>query len=107
VPNIADGTGLSDHSLDWYRQNGYEYLVACSSIYHLTLKDDTQSQERQTFYTSLDRELEVLQEIHPTSSASEVPFIFDEIYGPAISLWHRERPGPTIKVYHLADRIQP
>jgi hypothetical protein len=30
-----------------------------------------------------------------------VTFIFDEIYGPAISLWQRERPGPTIKVYRL------
>lgn len=30
--------------------------------------------------------------------ASAPPFIFDEIYGSEVSLWQRERPGPTIKV---------
>ena len=29
----------------------------------------------------------------------KLPFIFDEIYGPAVSLWQRERPGPVLKIY--------
>ena len=31
-----------------------------------------------------------------------VYFIF-EIYGSAVSLWQRERPGPTIKIYRIGD----
>jgi hypothetical protein len=28
-------------------------------------------------------------------------FIFDELYAPAISLWQRQRPGPTITIFRI------
>jgi hypothetical protein len=107
VPEFGRGTGLADNSMDWYRLNGYEYLVVCSSISRLRLGDETQDLHRQAFYASLDRDQILLYSIHPAKKGSEVPFIFDEIYGPAISLWQRERPGPTIKIYRLASLGNP
>lgn len=107
MPEFGVGTGLPDNSIDWYRQNGYEYLVVCSSISRLKLGNETQDQQRQAFYASLDRDQKLIYSINPTSSGSEVPFIFDEMYGPAISLWPRERPGPAIKIYRLTGAVNP
>jgi hypothetical protein len=101
IPEFGEGSGMADHSIDWYRQNGYQYLIACSSLYNLSLTDEVENQERQAFYASLDHELNALYTISPTSDGNEPPFTFDEIYGPAVSLWQRERPGPVIKVYRL------
>lgn len=101
LADLTLGKGLSDHPLDWYRVNGYQYLVACSSIYRIPLEDPELDLERQAFYASLDSQLTLVQEFKPASQGGEPPFIFDEIYGPAVSLWQRERPGPTIKVYQV------
>jgi 4-amino-4-deoxy-L-arabinose transferase-like glycosyltransferase len=105
MPEFGVGTGLVDNSLDWYRQNGYEYLVACSSLYNLVAMDKEQNQARIVFYSSLDRNLVLINEVYPSGTAKEPPFIFDEMYGPTISLWQRDRPGPVIKIYQL-DLIQ-
>jgi hypothetical protein len=107
TPGIDSGTGLADHPLDWYRQNGYEYLIACSSVYRLRLMDYTLEPGRQQFYAALDEQLELLHTLRPTDDGREPPFIFDEIYGPAVSLWQRQRPGPTIKIYRLGGQGQP
>lgn len=96
---LVGGTGLSDHPLEWYRSQGYEYLVASSFIYQIPLVSPERDQERKAFYASLGREFTEIQVFHPTSNGSEPNFIFDEIYGPAINLWQRMQPGPTIRVY--------
>jgi hypothetical protein len=107
MPEFGVGTGLSDNSIDWYHQNGYQYLVVCSSISRLMLGDEMKDHQRQAFYDALDRDQNLIYSIAPSSQGSEVPFIFDEIYGPAISLWQRERPGPAIKIYRLAGDNTP
>lgn len=101
---LMGGAGLSDHPLDWYRENGFDYLIASSFIYQIPLVLMEQDQGRAAFYASLDHELAGVQEFHATNDGSEPDFIFDEIYGPAISLWERERPGPTIKIFRIASR---
>jgi hypothetical protein len=58
---------------------------------------------RRAFYESLGRELTEVQVFSPTADRSEPDFVFDEIYGPAVSLRQRERPGPTIKIYRIGD----
>lgn len=98
---IVGGTGLSEHSVEWYRRNGFDYLIASSFIYRIPVVFPEQERERQAFYTSLAREFTAVQTFYPTGNASEPDFIFDEIYGPAISLWQRERPGPTIRIYQV------
>lgn len=100
---IVGGTGLSDHPIEWYRENGFDYLIASSFIYRIPLVFPEQDRERRAFYDSLGRELTQVQAFYPTNDESEPGFIFDEIYGPAISLWQRERPGPVIRIY----RVQP
>lgn len=97
------GTGLADHPIAWYREQGFDYLIASSFIYNIPLVYPQRDAERRAFYASLEQELELVQEFRPNDSDTEPPFIFDEIYGPAISLWQRERPGPTIKVYRIGE----
>jgi hypothetical protein len=95
------GAGLADHPLEWYHDQGFDYLIASSSITRIPLADAGHDAERRAFYASLDRELELVQEFRSYEGETDLPFVFDEIYGPAVSLWQRQRPGPTIKVYTL------
>jgi hypothetical protein len=98
---LVGGKGLSDHPVEWYQEQGLNHLIVSSFIYDIPLVDREQDAERQAFYASLDRELELLQEFRPYKGDAESPFVFDEIYGPVVSLWQRERPGPVIKVYKV------
>lgn len=93
--------GLSVYPLDWYRQQGYQYLIASSFIYQISLNDKNKDVQRREFYASLDSQLELVKEFRANQGSGEPDFIFDEIYGPLISLWQRDRPGPTIKIYRL------
>jgi len=102
---IMEITGLSDHPIKWYRDQGFDYLIASSFIYNITLVNEKDDVERRAFYASLDREFELIKEFQPRNDETEIPFIFDEIYGPAINLWQRERPGPVIKIYAVNDSI--
>jgi hypothetical protein len=98
------GSGLSDHDLNWYRQQGYDYLIASSFIYDISLVFPKQDAERRAFYAALPQQLVLIKAFSADTDGSEPPFLFDEIYGPAISLWQRERPGPTIEVYQIAQK---
>lgn len=98
---VVGGHGISDHNLDYYYTEGFEYLITSSTISNIPLSNKDQADKRQEFYTSLDKELELVYQAQPNKSDREPVFIFDEIYGPAISLWQREQPGPIIKVYSL------
>jgi hypothetical protein len=98
---LVGGTGLADHSLEWYQEQGFDYLIASSFIYDIHLVDTGRNAERRAFYASLDQELQVVQVFGPSSGDHDPPFIFDEIYGPAVSLWERERPGPVLKIYRV------
>lgn len=98
---VVGTSGLSKHSVAWYREQGYDYLISSSFISNLTMVSDVWTAERQAFYSSLDRDLKPIQEFWPYQRQLELPFYFDEIYGPIISISQRERPGPVIKIYKL------
>lgn len=98
---VVGGTGLADHPISWYRESGFEYLIASSFIYQIPLVFAEKDQERKAFYSALSRDLVEVQVFRATTDSSEPDFIFDEIYGPVIDLWQRERPGPTIKIYRI------
>ncbi len=102
--NYVGGTGLSDHTLDWYRQQGFEYLIASSFVYDIPLVFPKQDADRKAFYLLLQKQLPLIKEFSGGRDGVDPPFLFDEIYGPAISLWQRERPGPTLKIYQLASQ---
>ena len=93
------GSGLADHPLSWYSEQGVDYLIASSFIYNLSLVDPDWDAKRRSFYASLERELDLLEEFRPYTGNTEPPFVFDEIYGPVVSLWQRDRPGPVLKIY--------
>ena len=94
------GSGLSGHDLNWYRER-FDYLVTSSFIHDIPLLDRALNLKRNAFYSALDEELVRVREFKPYQGDKEPAFIFDEIYGPAISLWERERPGPTLKLYRV------
>jgi hypothetical protein len=96
------GAGLSQHSNDWYRQQGFDYLIASSYIYEIPLIHPDQNTQRRVFYATLEQELELVQVFLPYEGQYNLPFVFDEIYGPLVGLWQRERPGPTLKIYKVA-----
>ncbi len=95
------GTGLADHPLQWYQEQGFDYLVTSSFISDLSVVDPVRNAERGRFYASLDQKLTLLQEFQPFVGGAVPAFVFDEIYGPAVSVWQRNRPGPTLKIYKL------
>lgn len=98
---VVNGRGLPDHPLEWYRANGYEYLITTSTIADLELVDPAANAERKAFYRSLDEELALIKTFSPYREGANPPYYFDEMYGPAMQLWERERPGPVLKVYAM------
>lgn len=98
---LVDGKGLSDKPVQWYQEHGYDYVIASSFIYDIPLTDKDADRNRQSFYESLDNSFDLVRVFRPGGSGSQPTFVFDEIYGPAVSLWERERPGPILKVYRV------
>jgi hypothetical protein len=98
---IVGGTGLADHPVEWYRENGFDYVITSSFISEIPLVFPERNAQRQGFYASLDREFRLIQEFNPGIGGRSPRFIFDEIYGPAVSLWQRERPGPVLRIYEV------
>ncbi len=96
-----DGFGLCERPLQWYRDNGIQYLVTDSFILQIGMANPERDARRRAWYRSLDAEFELLQEISPRKGGGEPAFIFEETYGPASDLWQRERPGPLLKVYRV------
>lgn len=101
VSAFPDGQGITDNTLQWYRAQNFDYLIACSNIYLLQRVDAGENFERQTFYQNLDQQLTLVKSFGPTKNGTEPAFIFDELYAPAIQLWDRVRPGPEIKIYQI------
>ncbi|MBN1877013.1 MAG: glycosyltransferase family 39 protein [Anaerolineae bacterium] len=99
---IVGGAGLAEYTLEWYREQGLDYLIASSFIYNISLLDAAKDTTRRAFYASLDRDLMLIQTFWPNTTQMEPSFIFDEVVGPAVSLWQRERPGPVLKIYRVS-----
>jgi hypothetical protein len=96
---IFELAGLSEHPVAWYGDQGFEYLVTTSFIADNPLVNPDKDRARQAFYQELPQKLQLIQTFSPATNGTNPSFIFDEIYGPFISLWERERPGPVLKVY--------
>jgi len=100
---VVGEIGLANHSIKYYQEEGFDYLIASSYIYEIPLVIKEIDISRKAFYNSLENETELIKEFKPSRDSGEGPFIFDEIYGPFISLWQREQPGPTLKIYYIGD----
>lgn len=95
--------GLSGHALDWYIEQGFQYLVTSSHVYNVPLANEGHDLRRRTFYRELEERLEPAVVIQPFKGTVPTPFVFDELYGPAVSVFARERPGPVLAIYRLPE----
>lgn len=97
--------GLPEHTIEWYREQGYRYLVSSSYIESLGTANRQFEAQRQLFYNTLDTTYTKLAEFNPFAGDETLPFIFDELYGPTIfTLWQREQPGPRLRIYELVEK---
>ncbi|MCX6031979.1 MAG: glycosyltransferase family 39 protein [Chloroflexi bacterium] len=97
----VNGLGLSDHPVEFYRAEGFDYLITTSYISNLHLVDRQRDEGRDAFYRSLDSTFDLVQEFRPYTGNVEPPFMFDHIYGPLTALWQFGLPGPTLKIYRV------
>lgn len=88
-------------SLDYYRQNGFDYLVISSHVYKITFADTTLNKARTNFYLDLIASSNLVAEFKPYDGEREPAYIFEQMWGPIISLYDLNRPGPTIKIFAL------
>ncbi len=98
---IVGGAGLSDRSIEWYKQNEFDYLITSSFISDIPLASNEQDMVRKEFYASLSDYLRLVIEFSPMKENHEAPFLFDELYGPVINLWNRDNPGPILRIYQF------
>jgi hypothetical protein len=100
--SVIGRTGLAEHPIAWRREQGFEYLIASSFVYQIPLIYAKEHEQRQQFYASLDDQFQKVKVFTPAADSSEPDFIFDEIYGPDVMLYQRERTGPTLKIYAVS-----
>jgi hypothetical protein len=95
--NVAtDVSALYELSLDAYEARGAEYVVATSFGEQARAVDPAREAKRQAFNAELARQAPMA-----TFTPGDVPFAYDQIYGPYTDLDVLERPGPVITIYRL------
>jgi len=88
------------YNLEYYREEGYQYLILSSFIYNLGRVDPVEDRTRNMFYNNLQNDAELVAEFKPYEG--EGPrFIVEQLWGPFTDLWNLERPGPVIRIYRL------
>ncbi len=98
----AGGIGLPERTVDSYYADGVRYVVVSSFIDSLRLASPDDVTARRSFHEALD-EATLVYEVEPSPEPTPSDgFIFDQIFGPAVSLWQIERPGPSLQIYQLA-----
>lgn len=101
----VDFYGLSEKSIESYRQDGYEYLIVSSFIRDFSLHSAEEEKQKRVFYAELANSADLAMEFKPYSGSTEPPFMIDQVLGPLTSLSEFERPGPTIQIYHLRPEL--
>jgi len=91
------------YDLEACRAKGMAYLVVNSWHKGFEHQDPAQDRLRERFYAQLEAEAQLVAEFRPTLTGEEVPFVFEQIYGPYTSLWQIARPGPEIEIYALSE----
>lgn len=96
------GWARPDHyDLARYLADGTDYIVTSSFITNLQFVDPSQTAIRQQFYRELAANAEMIGEFKPFSGDIAPPQIWDQMYGPTISLESFERPGPVVRIFQL------
>jgi hypothetical protein len=98
---VPGNSGLYQHPIAWYGDQGVDYLVTTSFISELNIVNAKQNADRHAFYSSINHTYKLIKEFNPSKNLEQPKFIFDEIYGPIVSVFQRKQPGPAIKVYQV------
>jgi hypothetical protein len=96
---VANGWVLDDLALDEYRARGVAFIVTSSYTAEAPQLEPERDAQRRAFYAALAASAPVVADFEPAST--QLPFVYDQIYGPFNGLGALERPGPTIRVYAL------
>jgi hypothetical protein len=94
-------TGDEHYTLQNYIDDHVEYIIVNSFNTNLRLMNAQESELRRRFYESLEREAVLMAEFRSYQGEEEPPFVWEELYGPANSLFLFERTGPTIKIFRV------
>jgi 4-amino-4-deoxy-L-arabinose transferase-like glycosyltransferase len=100
-------SSLRQQPLERYVRENFNYLIVSSYVYdryHLAPDRHRQAIE---WYQRLDEELPLVAAFYPRSDGTSLPFIMDEEITPIYTLFERDRPGPTLKVYRIGPPPQP
>jgi 4-amino-4-deoxy-L-arabinose transferase-like glycosyltransferase len=100
-------SSLRQQPLEHYVRENVNYLIVSSFVYgRYDLAPDRHHQAIE-WYQRLDDELPLVAAFYPTSDGRDVPFIMDEEITPIYTLFERDRPGPTLKVYRIGPPPPP
>jgi hypothetical protein len=91
----------TEHDLDYYRQNGFQYLAVSSFLYDRAFEQPDRYPDRVRFYEQLDEEATLIAVFSPRIDGGKPPFALDDLDTPFWHLFAYDRPGPVIKVYRL------
>jgi len=89
------------YQIDYYRREGFDYVILSSFIYSLARVNPRENDLRRSFYASLDQRAELVAEFRPYEGDIEPPFFFEQIWGGITDLTKYKRLGPTLKMYRL------
>jgi len=96
-------SSLRSRPLDFYVREGFDYLISSSYVYGRYPLDPSAHKAAIEYYRELERRFPLVAEFSPTPDGRELPFLMDDEITPIWTVMERQRPGPTIKVYRLAD----
>jgi hypothetical protein len=98
---VVGTTDLPDRPLTDFGRRGQEFVVTSSFSTDRRMLDPAADARRQSYFAELDARFQRLAVFRPYAGPDPGPFLFAEVYGPAVHLWARERPGPTVIVYRV------
>jgi len=89
------------YSVEYYHSAAERYIVFSSFVTDLEFRDRREDKIRRDFIATVENKAELLAQFDPGPAYRTSHFVFDEMYGPAVDLWMRDRPGPEILIFRL------
>jgi len=93
--------GLALHPLEFYRVNGYNYLITSSYTYGKFSGFGGLFDEEINQYSQYDSKLKLIKTFVPIDNNSSLAYHNSWIQGPGKGLLEFDRPGPVIKIYQV------
>ena len=87
---------LPKHNVEYYKLNGYQYIVTSDFIRMRYLLYPQRYARKIRFYNSLTNEI-----FSVSPSQKELPYYIDEVYSPFWNIFLLDNPGPVIRIYKI------